>query len=65
MIDNNHVLVIEDDFDLLYMIKKLLEIRPTDDKEFHVNIDGSTMNCRHVVKFNIVDRIHLISSSEA
>ena len=26
MIDNGHVLVIEDDYDLLYMIKKLLEI---------------------------------------
>jgi two-component system alkaline phosphatase synthesis response regulator PhoP len=26
MIDNHHVLVIEDDFDLLFMIKKLLEL---------------------------------------
>lgn len=44
-----------------YRIRKALKIEPDRDKPFPVNVDGSTMICRHSASFRIVDQINLIS----
>lgn len=44
-----------------YRIDKVLTIEPDTDMPFPVNVDGSTMFCKHWVSFRIVDQIKLIS----
>jgi diacylglycerol kinase family enzyme len=44
-----------------YRIKKSLKIEPDNNRPFPVNVDGSTMICRHSATFQIVDHINLIS----
>jgi diacylglycerol kinase family enzyme len=44
-----------------YRIEKVLKIEPDIDDPFPVNVDGSTMICKHWVSFRIVDQINLIS----
>jgi len=44
-----------------YHIRKVLKIEPDRDEPFPVNVDGSTMICRHSATFRIVDQINLIS----
>lgn len=44
-----------------YRIDKSLKIEPDNDRPFPVNVDGSTMECRHSATFQIVDQINLIS----
>lgn len=44
-----------------YRIDKFLKIEPDNDRPFPVNVDGSTMKCRHSATFQIVDQINLIS----
>jgi len=41
---------------------ELLELQPSGEKAFPVNVDGSTMFCRECVQFSIVDQIRLISN---
>jgi len=45
-----------------YRIEKVLKIEPDNIRPFPVNVDGSTMLCRHSTTFQIVDFINLISS---
>jgi len=45
-----------------YRIEKALKIEPDNNRPFPVNVDGSTMLCRHSTTFQIVDFINLISS---
>jgi len=45
-----------------YRIEKVLKIEPDNNRPFPVNVDGSTMLCRHSTTFQIVDFINLISS---
>lgn len=44
-----------------FCIKRSLRIKPTSDKAFNVNIDGSTMECLGEVDFYIGDQVNLIS----
>lgn len=44
-----------------YRIRKVLKIEPDRSDPFPVNVDGSTMICRHSASFRIVDQINLIS----
>ena len=44
-----------------YCIKNSLNLKPSIDDSFNVNIDGSTMNCRKSVNFKISNQINLIS----
>jgi diacylglycerol kinase family enzyme len=44
-----------------YRIEEVLKIEPDTDMPFPVNVDGSTMICKHGVSFRIVDQINLIS----
>ncbi len=44
-----------------YRIEKVLKIEPDTGMPFPVNVDGSTMICKHWVSFRIVDQINLIS----
>ena len=44
-----------------YRIKKFLTIEPAIDGPFPINVDGSTMVCKHLASFQIVDQINLIS----
>ncbi|TNF91618.1 MAG: hypothetical protein EP297_15535 [Gammaproteobacteria bacterium] len=45
-----------------YCAYKTLEMAPSKDARFPVNVDGSTMHCRHAVQFSIDDSIHLFNA---
>jgi diacylglycerol kinase family enzyme len=44
-----------------YRIENSLKIEPDNNRPFPVNVDGSTMLCRHSATFHITDFINLIS----
>lgn len=45
-----------------FCIKKNLELHPTDDKPFPLNVDGSTMICSQSSKIEIIDQINLLAN---
>lgn len=45
-----------------FRIERSLKIEPSNNKPIPINVDGSTMPCRHSATFQIVDSINLISS---
>jgi diacylglycerol kinase family enzyme len=42
-------------------IRELLELEPSGDAPFPINVDGATMQCQSKAQFRIVDQIRLIS----
>ena len=46
-----------------FCLKKQLEIIPDSGGDFPVNVDGSTMKCSKSVRFELIDKIHLLTNA--